>query len=121
MEGICKGCGQIQSVPAVTQEEADYKATMSCNCGEADKFRRREKLMRSIEDICITRSEECGFEPIEEDTVDRIKEAARLVFDGKFDKATFSVEGSLITIKRSNEKVVCNRKTVLTVEGAIRA
>ena len=120
MQGICKGCGQLQEVPAGTQEEADQKATAMCNCGEAEKIRKHAELMDVIDDICGEGGKEKGLDPVEPDTIQRIKEAATLVFRNKFEKATFSVEGSLITIKKSKDHVVVNRKMVIGIEGASR-
>lgn len=113
MQGICKGCGQVQEVPAITQREADEKATMACNCGEGENRRKRFQLMESIEEICGPKSVDKGFNPIDPETIQRIKEAAGLVFDNKFEKATFSIDSTLVTIKRSAKKVTCSRKLIV--------
>lgn len=110
MTGVCRGCGQIQEVTARTQEEADEFATMNCNCGEGEKIRKKAQLMESIQIICGPPSVDKGFNPIDPKTIERIKEAASLVFDNKIDKATFSVENSLVMIKRNAKKVTCSRR-----------
>ena len=120
MEGICKGCGQIQEVSASTQKEADIKATLACNCGEAEKLRKRQQLMNDIDLLCGPFSADRGFEPIEQETIDRIKEAADLVFKNKFEKATFSVAGTVVTIKRDSKKVTASRKMTIVAEGVSR-
>lgn len=120
MQGVCRGCGQLQEVTAKTQKEADRKATEMCNCGEAEKVRKHADLMNVIEQICGDAGKEKGLDPVEPETIQRIKEAATLVFKNKFEKASFSVEGSLITIKKSKDHVVCNRKMVIGLEGASR-
>ena len=120
MLGVCKGCGQLIEVEAVTQEEADQKAILACNCGEAESIRKREDLMNVIDSVCGPDSAGKGFDPVEPTTIERIKEAAGLVFEDKFEKATFSVAGSVITIKKGKNNVVCGRKMVIGLEGASR-
>lgn len=113
MTGVCRGCGQIQEVTARTQEEADEFATMNCNCGEGEKLRKKAQLMESIDDICGTAAIDKGFTPIEPRTIERIKEAASLVFENKIEKATFSIDSTLVVIKRNAKKVTCSRRMSL--------
>lgn len=121
MQGICKGCGQVQEVPATNQEEANERATMSCNCGESEKIRNKEELMDRLDRICGPEGVDCGFELVEPETLDRIKEAAGLVFEGKFDKATFSVAASIVMIKKKGDEVEVDRKMTAHLKEASRA
>lgn len=63
-EGICRYCGQIKSVFAKTQEEADLLASEECECVGADIKKRKEAIEKNsaliVEDgntaiICMLR------------------------------------------------------------------
>ena len=121
MQGVCKGCGQVQEVPATNQEEAEERATLSCNCGESEKIRNREELMNRLDRICGTEGVELGFDLVEAKSLDRIKEAAALVFEGKFEKTTFSVASSIVTVKKKGDEVEVDRKMTLHLKETSRA
>ena len=48
--GACRFCGQIAAGTvegAKTQEEADIKATMSCECSDARELQKKEKQKKN--------------------------------------------------------------------------
>lgn len=52
MEGICRYCGQVISVMADTQEEADRIAIESCTCPGARKVQVRNRKIENAKDNC---------------------------------------------------------------------
>ena len=51
-EGACQYCGSMINIMANSQEEADRLATESCKCEASELDRKRDCLMKNIEDIC---------------------------------------------------------------------
>lgn len=118
IEGICQGCGQIVSVEAETQEEADNKATRNCNCDRAKQVQSYDRLMEQIDEFCADGCEELGFSPLPDKTIFSIKTTATQILENNIDKSTFQVEGTTISIVRREKNVIVSRKKTLKVEGA---
>lgn len=115
-KGACKGCGQIQIVPADTVMEANEIATEHCTCEEGKTIREINRLLKNIDDICGEGGKQVGFDPVPATTIERIKEAAELVHHRKIEKSTFQINGTLITIKAGVKDVTVDRKRTLSIE-----
>lgn len=119
-EGVCRFCGQVQSVQADSQEEANRIATLSCNCDEAEAYRRKEDLLELINQTCRDLPRESGFESLPERQVHAIRVIGELVADGDLQKATIDVADSRCMIgKHKDGSFVFTRNKALTLGGNI--
>lgn len=120
MDGVCRFCGQVQSVQADSQEEANRIATLSCNCDEAEAYRRKEDLLELINQTCRDLPRESGFESLPERQVHAIRVIGELVADGDLAKATIDVADSRCMIgKHKDGSFVFTRNKALTLGGNI--
>lgn len=67
MTGICKYCGQAQNVEASTKEEANKKATETCNCDRAIIEKNYMEFCNAISDLVFAQKEDTGFTPLSND------------------------------------------------------
>lgn len=119
-EGVCRFCGQVQTVQADSQEEADRIATLSCNCDKAEAYRRKEDLLELINQTCGDLPRESGFESLPERQVHAIRVIGELVADGDLQKATIDVADSRCMIgKHKDGSFVFTRNKALTPGGNI--
>ena len=120
MDGICRFCGQVQSVQADSQEEANRIVTLSCNCDEAEAYRRKEDLLELINQTCRDLPRESGFESLPERQVHAIRVIGELVADGDLQKATIDVADSRCVIgKHKDGSFTFTRNKALTLGGNI--
>ena len=83
-QGICTYCGQIQTVAAESQREADVIATKKCDCPAGEFENRKERL----EETARLFSEEYG-----EEVAGEVFKLSLLALRGILQQATLNVEG----------------------------
>ena len=119
-EGICKFCGQVQTVQADSQEEANMIATLNCNCDDAEAYRRREDLMTLINSTCQDLPEDCGFVNMSVGQIKALKDLGGMVADGFVMKATVDIADSRCMINRKKDgSFTFRRNKVLCLGGDI--
>ena len=120
IDGVCKFCGQVQTVQADTKEEADRIATLNCNCDDAEAFRRREDLMTLIDSTCQDLPEDCGFANMSIGQVKALHDLGEMVADGHIMKATVDIADSRCMINRKKDgRFTVRRNKVLCLGGDI--
>ncbi len=102
-EGVCRFCGQVQTVQASSQEEANEIATLSCNCDDAEAYRRREELMTLINNTCQDLPEDCGFVNMSVGQIKALRDLGSMVADGFVMKATIDIADSRCMINRKKD------------------
>ena len=119
-EGVCRFCGQGQTVQASSQEEANEIATLSCNCDEAEAYRRREELMTLIDSTCQDLPEDCGFVNMSVGQIKALRDLGSMVADGFIMKATIDIADSRCMINRKKDgSFTFRRNKVLCLGGDI--
>jgi hypothetical protein len=119
-EGVCRFCGQVQTVQASSQEEANEIATLSCNCDEAEAYRRREELMTLIDSTCQDLPEDCGFVNMSVGQIKALRALGSMVADGFIMKATIDIADSRCMINRKKDgSFTFRRNKVLCLGGDI--
>lgn len=120
MDGVCRSCGQVQSVQADSQEEANRIATLSCNCDDAEAHRRREDLMALIDSTCQDLPEDCGFVNMSIGQVKTLHDLGEMIADGHIMKATIDIADSRCMINRKKDgSFTFRRNKVLCLGGDI--
>lgn len=121
-QGTCAGCGQMQSVQADNDREADFKATKKCGCEESKPIVRRWQIRENVARIAGETCEMLGFEAYDEDARKMIAEIAEWVAAETcpVNKVTLGgIDETTITIqRRANERISITRKktTEITTE-----
>ncbi len=119
-EGVCPFCGQVQTVQASSQEEANEIATLSCNCDEAEAYRRRKDLMTLIDSTCQDLPEDCGFVNMSVGQIKALRDLGSMVADGFIMKATIDIADSRCMINRKKDgSFTFRRNKVLCLGGDI--
>ena len=119
-EGVCRFCGQVQTVQASSQEEANEIATLSCNCDEAEAYRRREELMTLIDNTCQELPEDCRFVNMSIGQLKALRDLGSMVADGFIMKATIDIADSRCMINRKKDgSFTFRRNKVLCLGGDI--
>lgn len=112
MTGCCLYCGQTRIVDAENQENADLIATRECGACD-NPLKKSAKLNSNIEELCGELAREYGMLPLEEDTIDRIKDVGTLIISGDIESASFRVIDSTIGMKNTKNGVsVYRNKTI---------
>lgn len=114
MTGFCAVCGTGQTTQAETQEEADRKATETCNCPKGKPERIRRDFRRKIRDSAAEHKEK-EITPLDDETVRIVLELADLVIAGRLNVATITWEEQEIEIKRTSSGLKFSRKKRLEV------
>jgi len=116
--GICHYCGQIRIVQAESQEDADKKSSLLCDCDSASCVRNLEDLKLRINTV-TTNCEGQGYEPLDEDVNNEVFALSVLVLSERIEKASITLEKGKITISGKSGSVKVNReeKRVLSAEG----
>lgn len=112
--GFCAVCGTGQTMQAETQEEADRKATETCNCPEGKLERIRQDFRRKIRDSASEYKEK-EITPLDDETVRIVLELADLVIAGRLNVASITWEEQEIEIKRTSSGLKFSRKKRLEV------
>lgn len=112
MTGTCAYCGQTMVVEAGSQYDADEIASKTCTCD--NPLKRAAKCHENIEQICGKTSEGYGMEMVVEDVVDVIKAVGTMCVNGYIEAATFRLDDSTMSIKRTKDGVAVSRKKVLS-------
>lgn len=105
-EGICKYCGSLMSVIAVSQEAANMVASKNCTCDGARMEEKRERLVANIETICEGGR---GMRKMEIQEVEALKHMAMYVLQEDVDSISVSYEHSTIKVWAAGEKIKLKR------------
>lgn len=92
--GICKFCGQAYNVsftPCDTQDEANEKAALTCDCPLAIKYQKTSKAGRKIEHLFGPDAGRYHKEAFSESIVDMLKDMVDKVCYGTMDKVTIDL------------------------------
>ena len=120
IEGVCKFCGQVQTVQADSKAEADRIATLNCNCDDAAAYRSREDLMALIDSTCQDLPEDCGFTNMSVGQIKAMHELGDMVADGFIMKATVDIADSRCMINRKKDgSFTFRRNKVLCLGGDV--
>ena len=82
MTGFCRVCGTGQTIAAETQEEADQKATETCNCAEGKAERLRLEFRKQIRESAAEHKAK-EITPLDDETLRIVLELADLVIAGR--------------------------------------
>lgn len=115
--GICRYCGQVHLVEAESQEEANVKSCLLCDCDEGVHVRAFENMKVQILDI-TTNCQAYGYDPLDEDVSREILALGVEVLRGTIVKATINLENGKVTISKKGGAVKVSReeKKVLSTE-----
>lgn len=98
-DGICRYCGQLTSVMAESQEDADDIVTMQCTCEDATLEQRKEKLFDNLDEIIGDGAETYGMEPLPQDVRPALMNIGVLVMKEQIQAASINVGGTAVKIK----------------------
>lgn len=120
MEGTCAGCGQMQTVQAENEKEADIAATKKCGCKDSKPIKRKWQLQYNINRIAGETCEMMGFEAFDEDARKMLVIIAQWVATETcpVNKVTLGgIDDTTITIARKpSEKTTITRKKTTEIE-----
>lgn len=116
--GICKYCGAQMGVLAQNQTEADRMAEEKCTCGGAKKARKKESVLKEINNIIGPGCAE-GFSPVEEAVHAAIETIGLMIVDKQLQQASFKVDGTVVTIKSGLSGIKVSRKRTYEQTGEV--
>lgn len=121
--GACRFCGQAQTVLAHSVEEANEKATLSCNCEEAQRQKeniadgtRRDRCLfeakMKIERLFGIGAEMQSKEPVSERSLEILNFTATLVYDRVIVKQTCNLTETIraVIARTKNGNISIERK-----------
>ena len=113
MTGVCRYCGQVQTVVAQDQQEADRLAVESCNCEAAIRHQRRKMAVEKIEMLKTIPEEQTGFRPVSEELCMILKALGGEMADGKLDNVGLTAEGRRISMRMKQDSIkITQQKSV---------
>lgn len=113
MTGVCRYCGQVQTVVAASQEEADMLAMEGCNCEAAIRHQRRKLAVEKIEMLKTLPEEQTGFRPVSEELCILLKMLGGKMADGKLDSIALTAEGRRISMRLKQDTIrITQQKSV---------
>lgn len=105
MTGTCHYCGQVCTVVARDQEEADRLAMESCNCESAIRHQRRKLAVEKIDMLRTLPEDQTGFRPVSEELCLILKVLGEKMADGKMDSIALTAEGRRISMKLKQDTI----------------
>lgn len=105
-EGTCKYCGQVMSVLAADQYDANTKISDQCECGGAAREARLNTMKDNIKAVIGEKAIENGFQPVSEKQYETIMIGAMAVFDQHIEKVAYKLGVSTITIQITGKGAV---------------
>lgn len=123
--GACRFCGQIftLSVTHFSKDEADEKATCECRCNEAQEYQRRKESLSvglaNIEELYGENAGTYNFTPVNEITVETLKDMLKNCFAGNLRAVNFVLpDGTKGKISFPDHAIVERlRNTKVKLEG----
>ncbi len=112
--GTCKYCGQVATVEALTEEEANRIATAKCDCDEAKYEAKKEQTLIDAENTLRNHGEQ--FVPLKEEIINLCMELVNLTFYGKISNVTIREVTSVIKIKDTKDGIRISREKTLKTE-----
>lgn len=111
-DGRCRGCGEVQAVIANSQNEADELVTDACGCEESKHIKEYDMMMANIDKVLGKGCIKNGFYPVDETTVDRVRECADLIWRGRIGKVSFEIDSTTVLISRTTKGIKVSRKRI---------
>ena len=105
MTGVCRYCGQVQTVVASDQEEADRLAMEGCNCESAIRHQRRKEAVQKIDMLRHMPEDQTGFRPVSEELCLVLKMLGEKMADGKMDSIALTAEGRRISMRLKQDSI----------------
>jgi len=119
-EGICKFCGQVQTVQADSQEEANMIATLNCNCSGSEEYRRKQDLAELINETCELVLPETGFVKMSDEQLEALHQIATMLASGIINKVTLDIADSRCVMSEHKDgSFTFKRNKVLQLGGDI--
>ena len=101
--GTCRFCGQSKAVEAIDEAGANEIATAECNCEEGKMFRKKEKCLEYIMDICQAPASDTGVKPLPSEYALFVRQAGDLVALKALQKVTIDYMDTTITLRPGTE------------------
>ena len=116
--GICRFCGQTVMFESVELwNDEDSGAAMHCTCEQAIRHQQLHAAYKAVEQACVEFAPERGFDILNAEQVNRVKEACTGLLDGSIDTVTFRVdEADSIRLTLKGGRVVVRRTRKLELE-----
>ena len=105
-EGVCRYCGSMISIMANSQEEADRLATESCKCEASELDRKRDCLIKNIEDICENSQ---SMRAMEREEIDAVMLIGDKMFRTDINSVQIVFDNSSIRIWKTGDKIKVKR------------
>lgn len=117
MMGKCEYCGAEIGVMAETQAEANKMAEEKCACAGVRSARKKEMMKEKLDSLI---GQDCSaeFNPVEKAVHDAIETIGLMLVDGIIRKASFTVDGTTITLK-TGKKIEVTRRRIYEQTGEI--
>ena len=114
LTGTCYFCGQTQMVKAENKLEADKAAAENCSCD--NKMKRARQCADNITTITGEEAQDIGMEKVPEEVISQLIEVGSLIVGGDIESASFKLQDSTITIKKTKEGTSVSRRKVLSAK-----
>ena len=105
-EGVCRYCGSMISIMADSQEEADQLVTEKCTCEASELDRKRDCLMKNIEDICENSQ---SMRAMEREEIDAVLLIGDQMFKADINSVQIGFDHSSIRIWKAGDKIKTKR------------
>ena len=115
-EGVCRYCGSIVSIMANSQEEADQLVTEKCTCEASELDRKRDCLMKNIEDICENSQ---SMRAMEREEIDAVLLIGAQMFKADINSVQIGFDHSGIRIWKAGDKIKVKRTAKVEQTRAI--
>ena len=105
-EGVCRYCGSTINIMADSQEEADQLVTEKCSCEASELDRKRDSLMKNIEDICENSQ---SMRAMEREEIDAVLLIGAQMFKADINSVQIGFDHSSIRIWKAGDKIKTKR------------
>lgn len=115
LEGACIFCGQMQTVLASSDEEANQVATENCRCDRSKKARSAKQCKDNIQEICGPNANEYQMDVLDEEVIEIIKDLGSMCVYDNIEAASIRLPDSVVALKQTKDGVAVSRKKALSV------
>lgn len=118
--GVCMGCGQIKTVRADSQEDADVIATEECSCSAGELLRKERELDQRLSELIGEEAPDHGWEAAgSADIYEAIRTIGHIVAEGGIESVGIRIDKTNLKIGARGGKIVVERSKTVRQGGVI--
>lgn len=109
LNGVCRFCGSLEQVIAMSQEEADAMVTDKCTCWMSRRQSEYDRMITGINVIANRSGDNQRFEPLDINKYNILITLGEMIFRREMSKVVIDLPDSRVVIAGKKDSVAASR------------